>query len=225
VRECVEILKAVQADRTLDYRGELYAVHGFRPDWATQSPPPIYVGANKQQMLRMAARLADGIMFGDLIPARLAEGLRTVDAALKEAGRDRDDLRLSGLVAWHVRDDAQAARDEARQQLALRGMLDRWYLDSFLSDEEIRLVERKRWSFFNAYKRQTPVIEGVPEPIVERMIEHLTCTGSPHDVERHVERLQGFREMGLTEVALKLHGEPAAAIRTIGERVVPRLRE
>ena len=45
------------------------------------------------------------------------------------------------------------------------------------------------------------------------------------DVERHVERLRGFRDLGLTEVALKLHGEPAAAIRTIGEQVVPRLRD
>ncbi len=223
VRECVEILKSVQADRALDYRGELFEVHGFRPEWATQPPAPIYVGANKHQMLRMAARVADGIMFGDLIPGRLAEGLGTVDAALEAAGRDRGELRLSGLVAWHVRDDEQAARDEARQQLALRGMLDRWYLDSFLSEREIRVVESKRWSFFNAYKRQTPVIEGVPEPIIERMIEHLTCTGGPQHVDRYVERLRGFRDLGLTEVALKLHGEPGPAIRMIGEQVVPRL--
>ncbi len=223
VRECVEILKAVRPDRALDYRGELFEVHGFRPEWATQSPPLIYVGANKPQMLSMAAGLADGVMFGDLVPGRLAEGLRTIDAALVAAGRNRGDVRLSGLVAWHVRDDEQAARNEARQQLALRGMLDRWYLDGFLEEAEIGLVESKRWSFFTAYKRQTPVIEGVPESIIEQMIEHLTCTGTPRDVHRHVERLRGFGELGLTEVALKLHGEPAAAIRAIGEHVVPHL--
>jgi alkanesulfonate monooxygenase SsuD/methylene tetrahydromethanopterin reductase-like flavin-dependent oxidoreductase (luciferase family) len=224
VRECVEILKAASPDRTLNYQGQLFQVWGYRPEWATDPPPVVYVGANKVQMLRMAASLADGIMFGDMTEQSLSAGLQTIDGALAAAGKSRADLRLSGLVAWHVKDDEQEATREARQQLALRGMLDRAFLAPFLSEEECRLVEANRGAFFSAYKKRTHVIEGVPESIVAKIVAELTCTGSARDIDRHVERLRAFRQLGLTEVALKLHGDPGAAIRLIGERVVPALR-
>jgi 5,10-methylenetetrahydromethanopterin reductase len=224
VRECVEILKAASPDATLNYHGQLFQVWGYRPEWATDTAPVVYVGANKEQMLRMAAAVADGIMFGDITVQRLSSGLRTIDSVLAQSGRHRADLRLSGLVAWHIKDDERESMREARQQLALRGMLDPWYLSSFLSEEECRIVDANRGAFFAAYKKRTHVIDGVPDSIIEKIIANLTCAGSVADVERHVARLRTFRDLGLTEIALKLHGDAAAAIRIIGERVVPALQ-
>lgn len=224
VRESAEILKAVNPDKTLNYNGKIFQVWGYRPTWATATPPVIYVGANKEQMLGMAARVGDGIMLGDMTAPRLATALETIDKGLAEAGRRRADVRISGLVAWHVKEDRGQATAEARQQLALRGMLDPFYLQSFLSEEECRFVDANRGAFFSAYKNRTPVIEGVPDSIIDKIIDNLTCTGDLGDIDRHVERLKKFRDMGLTEIALKLHRDQAAAIRIIGGNVVPALR-
>jgi len=224
VRECVEILKGVSPDRVLNYQGEIYQVYGYRPSWATDRSPFIYVGANKEQMLRMATRVADGVMLGDMTPPRLAAALATIGKTRAEAGRNKEGLRVSSLLAWHVKEDKAQSIREARQQLALRGMLDRWYLESFLDEEGCDLVEAHRSEFFRAYKQNTDIIDGVPESIIDKLVENLTCAGDLNDIDRHIERLKKFRDMGLTECALKLHRDHAAAIKLIGERVVPALQ-
>jgi alkanesulfonate monooxygenase SsuD/methylene tetrahydromethanopterin reductase-like flavin-dependent oxidoreductase (luciferase family) len=227
VRETVEILRDGSADRTLNYRGRIFQVWGYRPAWATQPRPAVYVGANKAQMIAMATRVAQAIMIGDVTPAHLAGAMAAIDRGLAAAGRQRAGLRLSGLVAWHVKEDARASAAEARQQLALRSMLDVEMLAPFLSAEECRIVDEHRDVFFRAYKARSDVIEGVPDSIIDKMVENLTCSGPAADVGRHVERLRRFAAMGLTEVALKLHGDVAshaAAIRLVGVRVVPALR-
>jgi alkanesulfonate monooxygenase SsuD/methylene tetrahydromethanopterin reductase-like flavin-dependent oxidoreductase (luciferase family) len=226
VRETMEILKAAGPDKAVNYHGRIFQVWGYRPNWATASPPLIYVGANKPQMLAMATRVADAIMIGDVTPEHLATAVAGIDQGLAAAGRRRADIRLSGLVAWHVREDARASTAEARQQLALRAMLDTEYLAPFLSADECRTVDTHREAFFTAYKNRTDVIDGVPDAIIDKLVANLTCSGTAADVDRHIERLRRFGETGLTDVALKLHGDSAnhaAAIRLIGERVVPAL--
>jgi hypothetical protein len=59
--------------------------------------------------------------------------------------------------------------------------------------------------------------------VLDKLVGNLTLAGDDRDIDQHIERLRHFRSLGLDEVALKLHGDQAAAIRRIGERVVPAL--
>lgn len=224
VRESVEVVKRAGPAQALNYQGRIFQVWNYHPVWATDAPPRIYVGANKPQMMRMAAQVADNIMVGDPLPQRLASTMAMLDGYLGEAGRSRQALRISGLVAWHIKQDRAQSIAEARQQLALRGMLDPWYLEEFLDKEECELVDRQRTAFFKAYKNRTDVIAGVPETILQKLVDNLGLAGTPADLDRHIERLRLLGRLGLNEVALKLHDDQAAAIRLIGERVVPALR-
>lgn len=223
VRECMEILRGANPEKALNYKGRIFQVWGYRPSWATAARPFIWVAANKPQMTAMASRLADGIMLGDMTPARLAECIGRIDAGLAAAGRSRDDLRVSSLVAWHVKEDAAASIAEARSQLALRGMLEPWYVDSFLDAGECGLVQQRLESFFRAYKAGSPVIEGVPDTVLDKLVNNLTLSGGPESLPAHIKRLRQFRDLGLTDIALKLHGQQAEAIRMIGEQVLPAL--
>lgn len=221
VRESVEVVKAAGPEQTLNYKGKIFQVWNYRPTWATHTSPRIYVGANKPQMMRMASQVADFIMVGDPLPRRFAATLDMLDGFLAEAGRNREGVTISGLVAWHVKPDRAHSMFEARQQLALRGMLDPWYLDEFLSPEECDLVDQKRNNFFKAYKNNTDVIPDVPESVLQKLVDNLSLAGTPDDIDQHVERLRVLARLGLDEVALKLHDDQAAAIRLIGERVAP----
>src|SRR5207249_4811671 len=49
-------------------------------------------------------------------------------------------------------------------------------------------------------------------PVAERLIEHLTLTSDRRGLEGCVGRLLEFERLGLTEIALAPHGDPAAAI-------------
>lgn len=224
VRESVEVVKAAGPDRPLNYPGKIFQVWNYHPAWATDAAPRIYVGANKPQMMRMAAKVADNIMVGDPLPRRFASTMAMLDGFLAEAGRSRQQVTVSGLVAWHVKADRARSMAEARQQLALRGMLDPWYLEEFLAPEECDLVDRNRNAFFKAYKNRSDVVPGVPETVMQKLVDNLSLAGTPADLDRHVERLRALGRLGLNEVALKLHEDQAAAIRLIGERVVPALQ-
>ncbi|MFW2405327.1 MAG: LLM class flavin-dependent oxidoreductase [Gammaproteobacteria bacterium] len=222
-RECVEILKGVSPDKPLNYDGTIYKVAGYQPTWATDEPPQIYIGANKKQMLRMATGIGDAVMLGDTTTERLGLSLARIDENLASHGRTRKDCRASCLVAWHVQEEKSDSYSEARRYLALRGMLDTWFLETFLDEEEIRIVDANRGNIFKAYKQKTDVIEGVPDGIVDKLIENLTLSGGRADIDQHVETLQRYRDMGLDEVALKLHGDHFSAINMIGENVLPEL--
>lgn len=224
VRESVEVVKAAGPDRPLNYKGRIFQVWNYQPTWATDAAPRIYVGANKPQMMRMAAGVADNIMVGDPLPRRFASTMAMLDGYLAAAGRTRQQVNVSGLVAWHIKAERQHSIAEARQQLALRGMLDPWYLEEFLTPDECGLVDRNRNAFFKAYKNRTDMVPGVPETVLQKLVDNLSLAGTPADVDRHIERLRALGRLGLDEVALKLHEDQADAIRLIGERVVPALQ-
>ena len=223
-RECVEILKSTSATEPLNYPGKLYEVWGYQPRWMAATRPRIYVGANRQQMVHMATKIADGLMLGDTTTTRLGASLALINENLEAHGRPRTDLTISCLVAWHVKPDREASFREARRNLALRGMLDHWFLETFLDDEECAIVAENRGNIFAAYKNRTDAIEGIDASILDKLVENLSMAGDPDDVDRHIETLRRYRDMGLGEVALKLHEDQADAIRLIGERVLPELR-
>jgi 5,10-methylenetetrahydromethanopterin reductase len=221
VRESVEVVKAAGPDQPLNYDGKHFQVWNFHPEWATHAAPRIYVGANRPQMMKMSAQVADNVMVGDPLPKRFAETMTMLDGFVQEFDRSRDQLRISGLIAWHVKDSKAASVAEARQQLALRGMLDPWYIEEFLDDEECALVDQQREVFFRSYKNKSDEIPGVPEAVLDKLVDNLSFSGTPDDLDRHIERLQELGRLGLNEVALKLHEDQAHAIELIGERLVP----
>jgi alkanesulfonate monooxygenase SsuD/methylene tetrahydromethanopterin reductase-like flavin-dependent oxidoreductase (luciferase family) len=169
----------------------------------------------------MATGIADGLMLGDTTERRLGSSLRLIEDNLATHGRSRDDLAVSCLIAWHVKEDKKLSSSEAKRHLALRGMLDIWFLETFLDAEECKIVDANRANIFTAYKQKTDVIEGVPDAIVDKLVENLSMSGDYDDIDGHIETLKRYRDMGLDEVAFKLHEDQAAAISVIGERILP----
>lgn len=224
-RECVEILKLAATGERANYAGDMYQMVGYQAAWAAvPTPPLIYVAAGKPLMIRMATELADGMMSSDLTPAMIRETVPLVHEGLAAFARPAENFSINNFWAWHIKEDKQAAIDEARQELMLRGMLRRRYTEPFLDEDECELVESRVGAFMRAFMQKTPVIEGVPDRIIDTLIDNLSSTGDLGDLDREIERFKEFETAGLTEIALRVHGEPAAAIKIIGEQVAPAFR-
>jgi len=208
----------------LNYEGECYSLLNYQPEWAVEGPPRVYVGSNGPQMLAMGGRVADGIMMSDVPLAKMDEVLGHIDRGLAAVGRSRSDLQLNNFYAWHIKEDREAAIREARRELVWRGFLLPWHTEHFLGAEMAAFVESKKDAFLQAFLTNTDVIEGVSEDVVTALVENLTFAGGLDDMDRVVEHLRGFERAGLNEVALKVHDDPAAAIRLIGEHLVPALQ-
>ena len=223
VQECIEILKAASAETPLSYKGEIYPIRFYHPHWAVTPAPKVLAAANRPQMLRMAARVADGIMLSDMPPVMLDGVLAAVRDALQAASRPEKGFELNNFWAFHVKPTKKEALAEARANLALRGMLKRHYLEPFLSPADCDLVTASMPAFFRAFRRQSPNVEGVPDAIMDRLAESLTLAAAVDDLEPRIAQLKEFEAAGLTHLTLGVHGDPAAAIEIVGERIIPAL--
>ena len=223
VRECVEILKAAASGVVTTYEGELFQAKGDYASWVTQTPPQVYIAANKEQMLRLAGSLGDGVMFSDITTHHMEEVLAHLGAGQETASRDPNAFHINNFWAWHVKADKQAAIAEARQELVWRGAMQRWHIAPFLEPDECDLVESNWNAFLNAFIQKSPVIEGVPDAIVSRLVDGLTFTGDLGDVDFIAERIKALEAAGQTEIALRLHADPDLAIKAIGDYLLPKL--
>ncbi len=223
VRECVEILSAAAEGGTLKFEGEDYPISWMDTSWVTQPSPMIYVGANGPRMLRSAARSAPGIMVSDFVPRRVRWARDIIDPVLANAGRRAAAYPMNNFWAWHVKEDPEEARREARIWLCVRGTIYPDYIRDVVDDDEAEIVTAHLDSFAKAFYSRTPEIDGVPDDIIDKIVARGTSASSLDDIATEVERFREFERAGLTEIALKVYGEPAQAIRNIGEHVVPAL--
>ncbi|MEQ1802753.1 MAG: LLM class flavin-dependent oxidoreductase [Gammaproteobacteria bacterium] len=223
VRECVEIIRAAASGQRVSYAGQLFRVDNLQLKWLESAPPQILVGASQPQMLRMAAGCGDGLMMSDMPPGPAAAAIHTLDAALAAGGRGRPEFRTTVFTAWHVQADRRLALQEGRRWLLLRGIFRPWLLAEFLAPDEVALVMASQAAFARAFAAGSHVVEGVPDRVLDALVENVTIAGSPDHLEPVLAKLRHLKEAGLGGVALRLYADPAASIRLIGERIVPAL--
>jgi len=222
VRETLEIVTQSIREGAISYNGSHYSALRFSTAWHDEPPPLIYHGACGPQMLALGATLADGVMMSDIMPAMFSKRLPLLQQSLADRNTLHE-FRISNFVAWHVRESREHSFAEARRELIIRGWLDRDWLEPFLSAEETDAVLANRWPFLQAWINRNGVIEGVPEHVTSRLVEGLSLAGDYRDIDRHIQRLLTFAAAGFTEIALRLHEQPADSMRLIAERVLPEI--
>ena len=222
-RECLEILKGASPEKMLNYTGEIYKVYGYKPEWYTDTPPLIYFGSNHPQSRKLSTELADGLITSDFVVPLMKEFIADANVELRANGRSPEEFRFSNFWAWHIKEDVDASWAEARRELMLRGWLRDKYFAPFLDADELKIMRDHEQDFLNAFLRGSDVIENVPPELVKKMIENISFVGGLDQIDSAIDTLRQFADAGLTEIALRVHDDPADAIRLIGEKVAPAL--
>jgi alkanesulfonate monooxygenase SsuD/methylene tetrahydromethanopterin reductase-like flavin-dependent oxidoreductase (luciferase family) len=171
----------------------------------------------------MAGRVADGVMLSDLPPQLASTAIATARNAAVDAGRNAAELHFNSFTAWHVYDDEQQARNEAKRWLLLRGLFRPWVLETFLEPAEIELIMSSQPAFVKAFTEASHVIEGVPAALTDKLVDELTLTAGSSDIEALIAQLQACARAGLSSVSLRLYEQPAASMRLLSDRVLPAL--
>jgi len=229
VKECIAVLKDAGTGEQFKSDGDIFPVWRYQNEWAVQPPPTVLAGANRPQMLRMAARRADGIHMSDLLVPMVQEAIATVTQTLPKYDRTAEGFEFNNFWAFHVKPDRREAELEARSRLVLRGMLQPQYIEGFLEPDEVELVRANMESFYAPFYDRPAFLSGdgsidkVADDIVGRLVQGLTLTASEADLDEQFGILHEFKEAGLTHITLGLHDNPAEMIRIIGERVIPAL--
>jgi 5,10-methylenetetrahydromethanopterin reductase len=224
VRECFDILRLGLSGQPGSYSGELFSLHWFDTSWAQAPAPGLFAAANGPKMLHMGAQHADGIMTSDFTPSRLRWARDIIDPVLTERGIAEADFPLINFWAWHLKPDRAEARAEALRYLMARGTIWDPYIHDVVDPDEAAIVAANYPAFIKAY-RKSSTIEGVPQAILDKLLDRGVAAAANSEIDREIEKLLELRAAGATGVALCLYHDPADAIRVIGERVVPVIAE
>lgn len=227
-REAIEIVRGAghKSLATDGYRGEIYSVnYPCAYDWLKAPPPFIYGTAYRHQMMRMEARVADGVFIGCTPLEILGPAIAAIREGLARRQAPKADFRINSFWAWHLKKDRAEGYRESRRELAWRARkLDPALINLFLGPEDVQFV-RDHWeNFVAAWFDRSGNIRGVPERITSALCEGFTSTGGLEDLDREIERFRQFGRAGQTTIALRLHDQPMEALEIIGRHVVPALR-
>ncbi|MFQ5634984.1 MAG: hypothetical protein ACE5G3_06605, partial [Gammaproteobacteria bacterium] len=165
-----------------------------------------------------------GIMTSDFTPSRLRRARQIIDPVLEAAGRDAASFPLINFWAFHVKDSRADAEAEARLYLMARGTIWEPYIHDVVSPDEAAEVARHYPAFVKAY-RKTPDIDGPPRELVDKIVAGGVTACTVSEIDAQIERFRDMRAAGATGLALCLYHDPAAAIRVIGEHIVPALAD
>lgn len=224
VEDTLRIVRKLAEGGEVNYKGNMFKVEGLFSPWNLAKAPPMFVGANRSRMLELAARVADGVMFSDMPENYAGELIRMAKAFLSRFGRSKDEFQISNWFVWNVQDTVEEARRLARFSLAFR----LYYIKDIaghigLARDDAVMLERKQPDMVRALLRGRPDV--LPKDLSDLIIDRLTISGDIMSIDRCIERLYEFKKQGLTQIALSLEGDPAKAIRIIGQKVVPNFRE
>jgi len=223
VREVLEFVKGATTERPFSYDGELFKIENYDPQWPTAEPPYLWAGANKPQMLKMAAKKADGIFMSDL-STTLTKGVIDDARAYRTAAGLPDDLGFNNFMAWYVYEDPAEARFEARRWIGFRALFRDYMMKEFVSDEEFQILLDHMPAIYDMAPKNTDRVDGVPDELLDRCVDKLTLCGTPDDLDRIIEHLLEFKALGVTQICLELKNHQAHGIKLLGERVIPALR-
>ena len=110
VRETTQFLRQALAGERVVFRGETFAVDGFRLSRPPGPPIPIYVAALRAGMLALAGEVADGVILNWLAPGDVPRCVSVVRDAAARAGRDPGAIEITCRVFVHLDEDDTTAR-------------------------------------------------------------------------------------------------------------------
>ncbi|MEV0674888.1 LLM class flavin-dependent oxidoreductase [Actinosynnema sp. NPDC050436] len=214
--EAVRLVRALIAGEEAPTDGEHFrwapgCALGFTPH---RRRIPLHVTAYGEEFLTAAGGYGDGVLPILFPPETAPEVVGWVRAGAGAAGRDPSEVDVAGCVWVSVADDPAEAGDLIRPTIAFFG--------PYLSERELAVAGLGPDDFapVTAAMRDGGV-EAAARLVTDDMLR-LAVVGTPDEVAA---RLAGLVDAGVTQLSIggPLGPDPAAAIRLLGERVLPAL--
>jgi len=197
IREFVEALRALWSGEPVTMEAMRFRLKGARMMFKPPSSIPIYLCPMREQMLRLAGKIADGAVLSAAISTTtVRKSLETIAAGAAEAGRDARAVHTSCFISFIAAEDKRKAVDTVRQKLAFM------FRNKFL-DENIALtgVPLDQQAIIAAMSKRD--YEGAAKLISDEAVDAFAVAGT---VQECCDKLQRFADTGLHELVLLMAG-------------------
>jgi len=173
VRDTLRFLQAAMTGEKVTESYDTFSVRGFRLARPPGNPPPVYLGALRSGMLRLAGREADGAILNWLS----ADDVKT---AVAEVGPGKEIVARLFVIP---NDDAETARAVGRRMIAA-------YLNVPAYAEFHRWLGRgpalqAMWDAWAAGDRKA-ALAAVPDEVVDDLVVHGSASACREHIGRYV---------------------------------------
>ncbi len=119
LRDTITIVRRLLEGGEVTYHGKVFQVYEASLGGAApKEKVPIYIAALGPGMLRLAGEIADGVLLSWTASSYLKHAIKQVRDGAVSAGRDPDEVEISGYVRVAVTDDLEAGRAALQSQVA-----------------------------------------------------------------------------------------------------------
>jgi 5,10-methylenetetrahydromethanopterin reductase len=180
----------------------------LRPD------PPIHVAGFGPELLRLAGEIGDGAMPMATPPQSVEPLVAEVRAGAENAGREADELEIVACAWLSLSEDGSGTEDPLRPMIATFG--------PYLEARALASIGLTRADFAPLRSlAETGRLDEAAAGVTAQMFA-LALAGTPDQV---TEGIAALGKLGVTHVSLggPLGPDPQAAMRLLGERVLPAL--
>ena len=181
VRDTVRFLRVALAGERVAFRGETFAVEGFRLSRPPAGPIPIHVAALRPRMLRVAGEAADGAILNWLSVDDVRKAVAVVRKAAESVGRDPGGIEITARLIVSVDPPGPQAETGLRRHVNayLNVPVYRAFHDWLGRGELLAPM----WRAWDAGDRK-----GAVAAVPENVLNDLVLAGTADSVRAHVQR-------------------------------------
>jgi len=191
VRETVAVVQKALSGSPTNYNGKIFQVRDFQ--LAMQPPKrtiPIYLAALRPRMLRLAGKIADGVLLYLCPLSRIPDAIKELRKGAEEAKRSVDAFEIAALLPTHVSENHGEARHLVSKTIAyyVGGM--GTYYHRLVSESGFSLEAAKIREAWQQGDKLTAT-----QSVSEELVDSVALAGS---VDHCRATLEMFRNAGIT---------------------------
>jgi probable F420-dependent oxidoreductase len=193
LRETVTALRAAFSGQKVTTNGKTVKINGFRLGTAPDTPPPIYIGAQGELMLRTAGEIGDGVIVNYITPETFPQMLREIHNGARAGGKNPESIDIVCRILVAIDSEQEIVRESLRRELTA-------YLTVPQYNKFFQWIGfgKEAGAAFKAWVAgdRKKALSLVPD----RMVESIYVFGT---IEQVMQRLRDYEKAGVTSTALQ----------------------
>ncbi len=146
---------------------------------------PIYIAASAPKILRLAGRVADGvIVLVGTAPQFIDAALRTIESGAAESGRSLSDLHIVLWTPTAIQPDSVTARDLVRAHVARVAIRP---LPAEVNPDQQAAIERIRSTYDYYHHMDTEAAHA--DLVPDELVDLFALAGTPDECQKRIEKI------------------------------------
>lgn len=207
LREAIAFFKEFTSGRETSIDGFHVKGFGCRIGFPNPSPIPVYLACRGPQMLRLAGRMADGVLLGSVPAEYIPAAVREISRGLEMSGRSLGNFDIANsVICCCMRDEEEAYRRARKYLVYSMAVTPEYVLETVgLSSDDIKPI-----------RDSLPDVDAASSHVTDEMVKKFAIVGSLDECTR---RIREYFEVGVTQLVLSAPvGFPTLEmLRLIGE--------